>query len=100
MLTQNLAQSERNQVQTHSIPTLGAIMLSNFQINFTCIDYLAHLLFRLGFLVITSGWTVQKKEASISLKILTKHRRVVSSKFPKSFRGVRDVVELCEFLKV
>ena len=46
-------------------------------------------------------WTVQNiKESSIILEIWIKHRQVVSSKFPKSFRGARDFVVLGELLKV
>ena len=37
-------------------------------------------------------WTVQKKELSIFLKIQSKHRQVISSRFPKSFRGAGDLV--------
>ena len=33
-----------------------------------------------------------KKERSIILKIWSKHRQVISSKFLKSFRGARDLV--------
>ena len=40
-----------------------------------------------------------KKEPSIFLRIQSKHRQVISSKFPKSFRDAGDLVVLVEFLK-
>ena len=33
-----------------------------------------------------------KKEPSVFLKIWWKHRQMISSKFPKSFRGAGDLV--------
>ena len=41
----------------------------------------------------------RKTETSISLKIWSEHRQVISSKFP-SFRGAHDLVVLSEFLTV
>ena len=41
-----------------------------------------------------------KMEPSIFVKIQSKHRQVISSEFPKIFRGARDLVVLGEFLKV
>ena len=41
-----------------------------------------------------------QKKPSIFLKIQSKHRQVISSKFPKSFRGADELVVLGEFLKV
>ena len=41
-----------------------------------------------------------KKDPSIFLKVQTKHRKVISSKFPKSFRGDGDLVVLDDCLKV
>ena len=43
------------------------------------------------------AWTVEKTEPSIFLKIESKHRQVISSKFPKSFRGAGDLVVLGNF---
>ena len=43
-------------------------------------------------LITDRAWTMQKKEPPIFLKIQSKHRQVISSKFPKSFRDARDVV--------
>ena len=49
----------------------------------------------------TRAWTLQnKKEPSIFLKIQSKHRQVISSKFPESFRGAGDLVvfyDFCDF---
>ena len=47
-----------------------------------------------------SGLDRRKKEPSIFLKIPSKHRQVISSKFPKSFMGACGLVVLGEFLKV
>ena len=50
-------------------------------------------------MIITRALTVQnKKEPSIFLKIQSEHRQVISSKFSKSFRGVRDLVVFYAFL--
>ena len=38
-----------------------------------------------------------KKEPSISPKVDSKHLQVISSKFPKSFRGADDLVVFYEF---
>ena len=47
---------------------------------------------------INEAWTVKnKKEPSIFLKIESEHRQVISSKFPKSFRGARDLMVFYEF---
>ena len=40
-----------------------------------------------------------KKEPSIFLKIESENRQMISSKFPKSFRGAGDLVVLGDFLK-
>ena len=48
---------------------------------------------------ITRAWTVQnKKKPSTFLEIQSKHRLVISSKFPKSFSGAGDLVVFHEFL--
>ena len=47
------------------------------------------------------AWTVQNKNQSwIFIKSWSKHRQVISSKFPKSFRADGDLVVLGELLKV
>ena len=44
------------------------------------------------------SWTVlSKKEPSIFLKIELKHRELISSKFPKTFRGADDFVMFYDF---
>ena len=44
------------------------------------------------------AWTVQnKKEPSIFLKIESKHRQVISSKFLKSFKGAHNLMAFYEF---
>ena len=51
----------------------------------------AHMLRKVSFYYHYSwGLDRTKKEPSIFLKILSKHRQVISSKFPKSFRSARD----------
>ena len=55
--------------------------------------------YELNFII--RAWTMQNQnKPSIFLKIQPKHRQVISSKFPKSFRGARDLVVDSESLKV
>ena len=42
----------------------------------------------------------KKRTFQTFLKKNSKHHRVISSKFPKSFRGAGDLMVLGEFLKV
>ena len=47
------------------------------------------------------AWTVQNKnEPWIFLKIQSKHRQVISSKFPKSFRDAGDLVVSYDFFVI
>ena len=41
-----------------------------------------------------------KKEPWIFVKILSKHRQVISSKFPRSFRDARDLVVFYDWFYV
>ena len=54
--------------------------------------------FKVIFCFITRTWTVQnKKEPSIFAKLQSKHRQVISSKFPKRFRDAGDLVMFYDF---
>ena len=51
-------------------------------------------------LLITRAWTVKIiKDPSIFVKIKSKKRLMISSKFPKSFRGAGDLVVFYELFR-